>query len=362
MKELLYKYLFERKKTNINKSNYRKNALLSYIVNPFRKKDNERHTNYKEAWNLVKVLEDLEFNVDIINYNDSCDIRDYDVVIGFGRVFNIETILKYKHNTKFIVYGTGFCSLEQRMQSIDKLLEYNTPDLFQSCRLEVLVDPIEIKLCDLVLSLGNNYSSNTYSQFNRNVKKIRSFYNEIIIHDIKKSKIDFNMGVWFGGGGAIHKGILNALEFVGKNSFHLHIFGNIEECVLSYIHNKYDKSLYTIHGFIDLNDKKIQKTINSCGFYFNSSGSEGGCPSALQILSNFNLIPIISNNCSIDIPNKIIYENINEASHLYKDFVIKGNFNYDENKIFVKNNYNEKNHYNDLKFEINEFLNIYINN
>lgn len=360
MKKYIYKYLYERKKLNVNKANHKKKALLSYIVNPFRKNDNQKHTNYKEAWNLAKVLDELGFNVDVINYNEYCDVEEYYLVIGFGKVFNVETILNNKINTKFIIYGTGFCSLDQRLKSIEKLTEYNTPQLIDSCRLESLVDPLEIKLCDMVLSLGNNYSSNTYYKFNKNVKNIRSFYNDIKIHIIEKNEKDFNKGVWFGGGGAVHKGLLNALEFVKKNSFHLHIFGKIEDSVLFFISKNYEKSLFTIHGFIDLNDINKQEIISSCGFYFNSSASEGGCPSALQILSHFHLIPILSNNCSIDIPNKIIYNNVTEASFQYNEIVKNGIFNYNENEYFIKNNYNKDNHYNDLKFEINEFFNIYI--
>ena len=56
---------------NFYNANHAKNVLISYIVRPFKKGVSLTHTNHAEALQIAQVFNELNYNVDVINYNSN---------------------------------------------------------------------------------------------------------------------------------------------------------------------------------------------------------------------------------------------------------------------------------------------------
>ena len=69
--------------TNYFNTNFKKNALLSYLIDPFLNAIKNNHSNNKECYILAEILNELQFNVDIINWDNTTMIpsKSYDLVI-----------------------------------------------------------------------------------------------------------------------------------------------------------------------------------------------------------------------------------------------------------------------------------------
>jgi len=109
---------------NIYKTDFKKNVLICYITKPFRKKINYSHTNLNEAIIISKIFSELNFNVDVVDYdfNGFINFEKYDVVFGFGDSF---TKSFYNRNKKIITifYATGMHFLIQNYNSLKRIEE-----------------------------------------------------------------------------------------------------------------------------------------------------------------------------------------------------------------------------------------------
>ena len=118
----MYKFLKRKKVKNYFRTNYTKNALLSYITYPFTRKECLRHTNYYEAKAHAKILNELGYNIDIIDYDypKKIDFSKYHLLVGFGDVFQKYFESGYKH-IKTIYYGTGMHVCHQKNATLKRV-------------------------------------------------------------------------------------------------------------------------------------------------------------------------------------------------------------------------------------------------
>ena len=68
---------------NVFKTQYEKNALISYLVSPFIDSINFSHSNFQECQLMAEILHKLNYNVDVINW-DNHEFKpeiSYDLVI-----------------------------------------------------------------------------------------------------------------------------------------------------------------------------------------------------------------------------------------------------------------------------------------
>src|SRR5665648_1099492 len=106
--QLIIKEFGRGQVSNYFNTHHKKNALISYITHPFNRGINLTHTNYTEAVEIAKVLNELGYNVDIVNYyfEGKLNYDKYSVIFGFG-----EPLINsfYCRNRKIftIYYGTG---------------------------------------------------------------------------------------------------------------------------------------------------------------------------------------------------------------------------------------------------------------
>ena len=74
---------------NVFGSKFKRNALLSYLIEPFVTGENHSHQNRRQVLLLARAIADKGLNIDVVDFRfeGSVDYSRYDVIIGFGAPF-----------------------------------------------------------------------------------------------------------------------------------------------------------------------------------------------------------------------------------------------------------------------------------
>ena len=152
------------------------------------------------------------------------------------------------------------------------------------------------ELADYLEGFGNRTIFKTFEQFGKKTYFIP--ISAVLLFDFPKDKNFIEARkhfIWFGGGGAVLKGLDLAIEaFVKTPDLHLHICGPIfgEEDFI----NLYKKELTktpNIHAYgrIDVASDQFRELINKCGAVIYPSNAEGSSGAIVQAM-HAGLIPI----------------------------------------------------------------------
>tara|TARA_B110000977_G_scaffold201481_1_gene296283 strand:- start:2883 stop:4055 length:1173 start_codon:yes stop_codon:yes gene_type:complete len=300
---------------NYYNSDHHKTALLSYIKEPF-KKSSISHTNYFEAQKIAETLHDLGFKVDIIDYRYRDSLRSpYDIIIGFGEVFEEFFSFKFNAKTKTVLYSTGLHQYDQNRHTLERALQKYVIDnvwLLESCRLSDFSWYRQLFMCDKIIVLGNEFAAETFKSknYHSSISNIPApFYQTVKYKDILNSKYvnSEKTFIWFGSSGALHKGLDVCIDYF-KNApeFRLIICGNVHketkfwDFYQSDIENSENIEYW---GFVDLYSEKFNQLLRSAFFTIFPSCSEGGSPSQLTVIGNGAMIGILTPQASIDLPH-----------------------------------------------------------
>lgn len=355
---------------NVNGTNYDKYALLSYITVPF-KDDSFTHSNYFEAKSWAKILSDLGYNVDVINFdgNRNLDLSKYEVICGFGNVFQNYFEGCYSKKIKTIYYATGMHVYHQNQATLQRVKNvYNLKGVWlgKSARFVEKTWTHQTLLVDGIIALGNEKCADSFKEhYEGTVLSVPAPIYQIYDAEdfINQRSLNANTNfLWFGSSGLIHKGLDLLLDYFSKhNDLTLHICGPIEN-EIDFV-NVYTKELFETkniitYGFVDINGDKFADILKKCSFVIFPSCSEGGCVSVLTAIGNGGLIPIISHETTISTGNEIwienlTYEGVDKSIRkaLSLDKVTVKNMQFDNYKS-VKTHNSATNYYNQLKMSI----------
>lgn len=374
IKNFIIGYMNNQLISNYFKKKHQKHALLSYILTPF-KKDSLSHTSFFEAQSWAKILDELGYNVDIIDYKNTkkIDLSKYDLICGFGDVFQNYFEGNSIKNAVTINYATGLPICFQNHVTLNRIkdvYEKRKIWLSKSARYVEKNWAHSTTLVDGIITLGNNESLIQFKKYyTGSIFAIPApFYltkepYKIINEKERNSNLNF---LWFGSSGLIHKGLDLLLEyFVSHKDLILHVCGPITN-EIDFMH-VYFKELYNTknivtHGFVDINSEEFERILMACDFAILPSVSEGGSPSILTAVGNGGLIPIITKECTISTGYEILINEltsvgiekaINEAMSLPKDEIIELQ---KKNVKYVHNNHSKECYYNGLKKSINKII------
>lgn len=304
-------------KKNVFNTNYKKNVLLSYIIDPFFFKNNFSHTNFDECYTVAKIFDELGFCVDVIDLTCSkkIDYSKYDIIYGMGAPLEKSFYCDNKL-IKRIFYATGCNPLYSNTETLSKMRDFylkNKIYLLSSARYIETSFNLQLFLSDIVIVLGNDFVLNTYKMFDQRgisrYSNLNAFFYDV--YDIDLSKKDFSNSkkhfLWFGSSGLIHKGLDLLIDvFCEREDIFLHICGasDNEKEFFNHYNDILLKSKNIInHGFINIKSEKFKKIMDQCAFTILPSVSEGGSPSVLNAIANGGLIPIITRSSGLDIDN-----------------------------------------------------------
>jgi len=306
---------FERKKkiNNYFKTQHSKNALLSYITYPFTKKGEYfSHTNYFEAMSHAKILNELGYNVDVIDYDyqGKIDFSKYDLLVGFGESF-VKCFEKGHTHLKTIHYSTGMEISYTNYISLKRVKDvYRRKGvlLFNSARYIEKSWMTQIIFVNAILALGNEICVESFKKYTDvPIYSIPGLFYKVydgyeIIRKTNISNIKNNF-IWFGSSGLVRKGLDLVLEFFSKNpDLKLHVCGPIKnelDFERVYWKELYETPNIITHGFVDIKTEKFYKILLDSNFVVFPSAIEGGSPSTLTIIGNGGLIPIITKETTI---------------------------------------------------------------
>ncbi|KEI71951.1 glycosyltransferase [Endozoicomonas elysicola] len=294
---------FYRVKKNIFNGVNRRTALISYLYEPFIYSEETRHSSWIEVRQIALALNDLGFNVDVVDCRSDVMLNDkYDVMIGFGYFFRNN----YKMARNNILYLNGGHPDFLERAEFKRIVEFNNrsqPHAKQKRKHEFVLSS-DLGLTDNIILLGNEYTRKTYSSslniYTINAPAIISPH----FSEIKKSKNCQRNYLWFGSSGAIHKGLDIVIDFfmVNKN-LNLFIAGLSKD--EEYLFNLDRDNIHNI-GFINVNSPEFNDLITNVGYMIHPSCSEGMSTSVLTCMSH-GVIPIITRECGVSLPEGLGY-------------------------------------------------------
>jgi len=273
------KIIFRPPIINYFRTSYNRNALISYVSDPYRNKVNLSHTNSFESMEIGKALNEAGFNVDIVDYDyeGKIDFSGYNLIFGFGDPL-VNSFYNRRKKLITVYYGTGMHLHTQNINTLNRVREVFEKKgiwLPGSGRIVDKSWSIQTTLADAMILLGNGEVTKTYiPYFKGKIFNIpASFFNVIDFDQIISGK-DFNKAkkhfLWFGSSGLIHKGLDLLLDvFSKREDIHLHICGPLEgepAFIKTYSNELFNSSNIHYHGFVLLNSALFKELLQKCAF------------------------------------------------------------------------------------------------
>lgn len=314
--------------------------------------------------------------MDVINYNynvSKINLNKYDLICGFGNVFQKYFDSPHEKCIATICYGTGMHLFFQNQATLNRVKDVFIKKnvwLGDSSRYVKNIKLHQTTLVNGIIAIGNDYCAESYREhFLGYVYSVPGVFfltqNAIKIMNNRNVSSSNNF-LWFGSKGLIHKGLDLLLDhFKANSNITLHICGDImreENFVKIYREELFNTPNIICHGFIDIESERFERILELCSFVIFPSCSEGGCPSVLTAIGNGGLIPIISKETTISTGYEILISTldnigiaraIEDSQSLSWSQIIKlQKLNY---QVVVENN-NQNKYYSALKEAITNIL------
>jgi hypothetical protein len=292
-------------------------ALVSYIsrVLLWNKSDKRfnGHSNLWESTEIVRIFNRFGYVTDVISFDDSTFIPQHSYDVIFDIHFNLT---RYSNaNTLKIFHVTGshpLFSTNAELSRLNELSQRRGVALKQrraSSPDSIRIFDLGINAADLITLIGNKTTLNTFSNDVHNKIVCVTDTGSYNPYTRKPYQVTYkDEFLWFGGFGAVHKGLDLVLEVFARNPrLTLHVVGAyIEE---SDFMNEYRYELTqckNIHGYGYLypSSKKFANVIKGVSAFISPSCSEGISTAAITCMQA-GIIPIISKNNGIDITSNM---------------------------------------------------------
>lgn len=293
-------------------------VLLYYKFDPLLDKslaDSYTHTNNWQILEIVKILNQMGFYVDIVDR--SVDIKKfrpedrYDIFIGVGSGNSgryYPEIASQLPGAIKIFYATG------TNPELSKKYMLNRYDLFskrnngKKLTLRRIADKVNMYLAmeytDVIFSIGNQTTMDTYKQYNKPTFRIFTSTSPKIEADmIQLKRRDKKKFLYFGGNGALVKGLDVLIEaFSQLEDLELYICCPLDEADFFEYYSSLISKSKNIHliGFVKVAGKEFNEITSKCGFVILPSAAEGTATSVTTCMRR-GLIPVVTRECGLDI-------------------------------------------------------------
>lgn len=299
--------------SKLNNKNLKKWALVSYLKDSANMSDSDPRIKWNSNWwecrELVKILHELGYNVELIASNDekTTPSRQYDLIIDLAR--NLYRLAPLQKETcKKILLCTGShhkWAIEQEQKRIDYFNEkhgvsYNPR--YTSFPLEKLNKSLSV--ADSVLLIGNDVTLNTYpDEFKKKITKIHVTASEInFVKEYKNQKN--NRFLYFSSPRNVGKGLDIVLDFILEHpDYSLAVVGNVEseKDFMEAYPNIHKNERIVFYGHMAPSSKEFMQIVDECDAFILPSISEGTSTSALTCIM-CGLYPILSYNSGVTLP------------------------------------------------------------
>lgn len=283
-------------------------VLLSYTTLPFLT-DDERvlngHTNRFECREMARAFFERSYAVDVIDFTNTTFVPrvPYDFCIDIGS--NLERLTPYLNKDCIKIFHITGSHWEFQNKAEKARIE----DIYKrrGIRLQArrTVPPNRgIELCDMATMLGNKQTGSTYAFAQKKMVRIPLSTTHLYPRPSKDLEAARKSYMWFGGAGAVHKGLDLALEaFAANPDYTLYVCGKFEgeeDFVEAYRKELYETPNIHAVGYIDPASEEFEKIRNSSIGIVYPSCSEGQAGSVVLAM-HAGLIPIVSKETGVDV-------------------------------------------------------------
>ena len=296
---------------NYYKTDYPKNALLVYVIYPFLFPNSPpAHTNHGESRAIGGLLSDMGYNVDIVNtrFCGDIDAKKYELIIGSGGFFEslCTTVCANGGNCRTIYYLTESSPYVSNIAELNRITYFKERNgsalpferLNRNClNLDVLA------LSDAAICIGNEQTAGTYGGMFKKLYTLNASAFELnFTPNLDGGGEIFKNFMWYGGAGALHKGLDLCLEaFRSLPNLKLHIVGNVGSELYDFYRNDIENSENILYyGFLNKDSDEFIEVCKSCGFCILPSCAEGQSTSLLTAMAGA-LIPVGTRQVGIDL-------------------------------------------------------------
>ena len=287
----------------------RKSALLSYLTPPvlaeLRGEELVRFSNSGLAVSWVRVLNELGYRVDIIDWDDDSQklSKDYDLVVLHGGK-NFDAISKQlKPSTKIIHYLTGSYWKFNNSQEDQRLKNFYKRHNVQVERDRYIYADEDVvnEAAQGIIVLGDKSMKTTYPTKYKNVLTVNNAsYPDTHFDKINKEyERGRNRFLFFAGSGNIHKGLDLVIEAFKDLDQELYIVTVLDREVLAVYKDVLKKPNIHVIGQVDMRSQQFYQIMDACAFVILPSCSEGQAGSVVECM-NQGLIPIVSKETRLD--------------------------------------------------------------
>lgn len=348
-------------------------AFISYIPESCYRKSEKflnGHQNRREMKRIVKVFNDLGYNVYVSNYSTN-KLPNINPSIVFGLEPCFEAACKRWPNALKIYYATGASYMHQngmiKKRTDEFNRKYNPVPKMPYQRLTTETNRYE--LADYIFQIGSKFTIETYPEYLRGkIKLIRQ--SSTLFTSGEDSSLNLNKKnrktfISLVANGLILKGLDLLIEYFRKHpEYKLHLAGNVDCDFWEAVGGKSDNIEY--HGFINTSSEEFKRMAEESMFMIYPSCTEGGMPGAVINSMYFGCIPIVTRWASPSIESfdeygfpieelnvESITKSVEKAEALSNDELLTM---CSKDHSFVKENYNLNVFESDLKHALTSVL------
>lgn len=288
-------------------------VLISYISEIYNRRLDDPwvrgHANRERALVITEIFQEMGYAVDVIDCNDTAfkPEREYDILFGHEPSFPL--LCKILPNTIKIYYAT---TLPVRHYNEENYRRFRELKQRRGVRLKIssLKEHNSYNYCDFIFHMGNLGSVKYLINSGVDQRKILHIStgrtNHIENTHNNKGTNVLNTFLYIGSWNPVNRGLDRVLEvFSTLPEYRLIVCTDLfYNAVFAWKFRRelfFTPNIYTM-GFVDTGSELFKKIESTSAWQIYPSGSEGAASSViLGMLSG--LVPIISEECSIDINN-----------------------------------------------------------
>jgi len=304
-----------RLKTFSNRPEIAKRALVCYLLDAVGMKDSDSrlkgHANWWRAREIVRILDSLGYNVDVISSGDSSTIppRQYDLV--FDASSNIPRLAPFqKPDTRYVLLLTGSYYGWSGPAEAHRILDFERRHGIPyrpryGGQPKILMDK-SIAMADLSLLVGNQVTLETYPDWARSRMKTVHMPTSEITHR-KRYESKTGTFLYYSSARNVLKGLDLILDaFERHPEWTLNVVGPVEstepDFLLAYPDFRKRKNV-RVFGTLDASSVRFSRILDESDAILFPSCSEGASSSVLTCCRG-GIYPILSRNSGVSLPER----------------------------------------------------------
>lgn len=289
-------------------------VLVSYLPEAVRLDpaaiDERGHTSLWECRAIVGILEEMGRRVDVVRWDDATFVpdRDYEAVLDIHR--NLRRLAGPGSRKFFHVSGSDprFSNAAERRR-LEELAGRRGVRLvprrsFAEADVEVFHG--NLAAAETITLLGNETTLRTYPpEIRRRIRRVPVSGSHLrAVRDPRTAEFGREF-LWFGGAGAVHKGLDRVLEvFARRPDLRLHVVGPYlqEADFVEAYRRELALPQVVSHGWMSPSSRAFTDLARNVSAFLHPSCSEGASTAAVTCMQ-FGILPALTPESGIDLPD-----------------------------------------------------------